>query len=275
MNDLHPILRDFRIRIRYFAIWLSASILQAILNALFGHQIGLGMAFVDALIFNALFAIGIVPLWYPIRYNTSKKNRTFFNLLSSALLPYMLFASILITSWIAAGNHLMKWFFPHPDTQTFLHLSNGWRILQGILFYVIAILYYTLNVYIASLAEKNASLQQTLEKQKGDLSRITVRDRQHIHIVEIQEIDYIEAYGDYIQLHTAKGTFLKELTMKYLEEHLPSAHFVRIHRSYIVNIQQITKIERYEKERFHIHLHSGKAIKASESGYKLLREAIR
>ena len=274
MNDLHPIFRDFRVRISYLALWFSVSIIQAILNSLFGYRIGLGMACVDALIFNALFAIGILPLWYPIRFHASKSSRSF-TILSSTLLPYMLLAGILITGWLSAGNHLMQWLIPHPDYRTFLHFSTGWRILQGIFLYVIALLCYTRYAHIMELTENITTLKRTIERQKGEMTRITIRDRQKIHIIDIQEIDYIEAFGDYIQLHTAKGTFLKEHTMKFLEEQLPSAQFVRIHRSYIVNIQQVAKIELYEKEHYHVHLKNGKALKTSDTGYKLLKEALR
>ena len=275
MNDSNPILASFQSRISYITIWFSVSILQAILNFLFASPVGLGMACLDALLFNFIFAIIILVLWYPIRYNTFKNNRSFFNFLSSTLLPYVILACILIASWITVGNRVMSWIFPHSDYQTFLRLSTGWRVLQGSLFFVVTILFFTLNVLITSLTNTISSLKQTIEKQKGEVTRITVKDRQQIHIIDIQEIDHIEAFGDYVQLHTTKGIFLKELTMKLLEEQLPSTFFIRIHRSYIVNIHRISKIELYEKERYHVLLNNGKTLKASESGYKLLRASLR
>lgn len=275
INEVHPILKNFRWKISYLALWFSVSIVQAILNSLFGHQIGIGMALMDAAIYNALFAVGVLPLWYPIRYHSSKKQQSFFILLFSTLLPYILLACVFVSCWIAAGNHLMLWIIPNPDYSTFLQLSTGWRFVEGTSFFVITILFYTRHTHLAVLTEKIAALQQTIERQKGEVTRIPIRDRQQIHIINIQEINYIEAYGDYVRLYTAKGNFLKENTMKFFEEKLPLSLFVRIHRSYIVNINQVNKIELYEKERYHVHLKNGTILKTSETGYKLLKESLR
>ena len=311
MNDEHPILQHFRGRVGYMAIWLSVSIVQAILISLFGVRIALGVALIDALIFNALFAIGILPLWYPVRYHspkyrshlrslprqtpapritlshtpspnlqlpqatsphiTSSHTSLSYTSFPYTFIAYTLLAGILIVSWIAAGNHLIQWLISHPDYHTFLHLSTGWRIVQGALFFVIVILFFTRHAHVAALTEEVATLQQTIDRQKGEVTRISVKERQQIHIIAIEEIEYLEAYGDYIQLHTAKGTFLKEHTMKFIEERLPSTQFVRIHRSYIVNIQYVAKIELYEKEHYRVHLKNGKIIKTSDAGYKLIR----
>ena len=275
MTDFNPILRDFHRRIGYISVWTSVSIVQSLLIALLGRQLPWRVALADASIFNALFAFGIITLWYPIRFNTPKNRQTTLTTLPHILLSYVLLAGVLVTGWITAGNHLMHWIIPHPDYHTFLRLSIGWRTIQGALFFTVAALYYTHHVHIAALSEKVEALQHTIELQKGALTRVTVKEHHHIHIIEIQEIDYIEAYGDYVQLHTVKGVFLKEHTMKFLEERLPSSKFVRIHRSIIVNIQQVAKIELYEKERYRVHLKNGTILKTSETGYKLLRELLR
>ncbi len=118
------------------------------------------------------------------------------------------------------------------------------------------------------------TLKQSVGEQSGTLERIAVKDRQQIHVVPIQEIDYIEANGDYVNLHTGKGSFLKEKTMKYFEENLPSQQFIRIHRSYIVNVNEVSKIELYEKESYRVYLKTGAVLKASSNGYKALKEMI-
>ena len=107
------------------------------------------------------------------------------------------------------------------------------------------------------------------------LTRIAVKDRQNIHVVPIDNINYIEADGDYVRLHTVKSAYLKEKTMKYFEENLPPQQFVRIHRSFIVNVNEMSKIELYEKENYRIHLKNGEFLKASSNGYKALKEAVR
>ena len=97
--------------------------------------------------------------------------------------------------------------------------------------------------------------------------------RLHVHIA-VDDIDHIQAQDDYIEIHTAEGKFLKQMTMKYLEGHLPSDKFVRTHRSFIANIEFIDKIEAYEKESYLLHLKEGQKIAVSRSGYSKLKEVL-
>ncbi|MDR3366156.1 MAG: LytTR family transcriptional regulator DNA-binding domain-containing protein [Prevotellaceae bacterium] len=114
-----------------------------------------------------------------------------------------------------------------------------------------------------------------LQAAAGALTRVAVKDRQQIHVIPLHSIRYIEADGDYVQLHTEKGVFLKEKTMKYFEENFPPQQFIRVHRSFIVNVDMVAKIELYEKEAYRVHLKSGETLKASSNGYKALKEAVR
>ncbi|MDR1021981.1 MAG: LytTR family transcriptional regulator DNA-binding domain-containing protein [Prevotellaceae bacterium] len=109
----------------------------------------------------------------------------------------------------------------------------------------------------------------------GALTRVAVKDRQQIHVIPLHSICYVEAYGDYVKLHADKGVFLKEKTMKYFEENFPPQQFIRIHRSFIVNVDMVAKIELYEKESYRVHLKNGEALRASSSGYKALKEAVK
>jgi two-component system LytT family response regulator len=118
------------------------------------------------------------------------------------------------------------------------------------------------------------SLHETIA-QHDELVRIAVKDRQQIHIVPVNDINFIEADGDYVKLHTEQGSFLKEKTMKYFEANLSSLQFIRIHRSYIVNVDQVAKIELYEKENYRVHLKNGTVLKAGVNGYKALKNAVR
>jgi two-component system LytT family response regulator len=109
---------------------------------------------------------------------------------------------------------------------------------------------------------------------KNSLTRIAVKDRQQIHVIPVNDIDFIEADGDYVKLHTSKKSYLKEKTMKYFEENLPSQQFIRIHRSYIVNVNEVAKIELYEKDSYRVHLKNGELLKASSNGYKALKATV-
>jgi DNA-binding LytR/AlgR family response regulator len=90
----------------------------------------------------------------------------------------------------------------------------------------------------------------------------------------IPEILYLQADGDYVQIHTINGKYLKEQTMKYFELHLPAGQFVRVHRSTIVNVEMISRIELYEKQSQQLTLKNGQQVKTSPSGYKALRAAL-
>lgn len=85
---------------------------------------------------------------------------------------------------------------------------------------------------------------------------------------------YIQACGDYVTLITPEGQYVKEQTMKYLETHLPAAGFVRVHRSTIVNVTQISPVELYEKENYRLLLKNGTKLRVSHSGYRLLKERL-
>jgi hypothetical protein len=105
------------------------------------------------------------------------------------------------------------------------------------------------------------------------IDRISVKDGDRIHIVPVEEILYVQAAGDYATLFTPSGQYVKEQTMKYLEMQLPPT-FVRIHRSTIVNAEHILRIERFGKETYSVRLKNGTSLRASSTGYKLLRDRI-
>ena len=106
------------------------------------------------------------------------------------------------------------------------------------------------------------------------LQRIAVKTRHKVHVIGVGEIIYLEAEGDYVMIHVKDGNYLKEMTMKYFESHLDPEKFIRIHRSYIVNAEAIERIELYDKESYSVLLKNGASLKASTSGYKLLKQIL-
>jgi len=126
--------------------------------------------------------------------------------------------------------------------------------------------------------QQEKQLDKLLENHAGledRLDRVAVRSGRNIHVIPVDEIVYIEAEGDYVMIHSPKGQFLKEKTMKFFERHLPENEFVRVHRSHIININFVKRIEAYEKESHIVLMESGESIKTSRSGYKALREKLR
>ena len=104
--------------------------------------------------------------------------------------------------------------------------------------------------------------------------RIVVKTGGKIKIIPVPEIHYIEAADDYAKIFTLEGNFLKNKTMGFFETALPQNRFVRTHRSYIVNVQEITRIDPYEKENHLAVLRSGARIPVSKNGYGKLKVVL-
>ena len=108
----------------------------------------------------------------------------------------------------------------------------------------------------------------------GENQRVVVKTGTKIRIIPAQEILYLEAYDDFVKIHTADGIFLKNKTMAYFEKVLVPSQFTRVHRSYIVKLDEITKIEPMEKESHIAILRNGDRIPVSKSGYAKLKESL-
>ena len=122
--------------------------------------------------------------------------------------------------------------------------------------------------------EEGKKIVKSIDESTELINRVAVRTAQKIQVVPVDQIQYLEAADDYVMIHTAEGRFLKEKTMKYFESHLDHHQFVRIHRSYILNMAEMNKIERYEKDSHVVVLKNNTQLKVSASGYKLLRERL-
>ena len=104
--------------------------------------------------------------------------------------------------------------------------------------------------------------------------RIVVKDGTKVHIIPLDKLDYVEAQDDYVALHSAGKSFLKQQPIASLEAALDPARFVRIHRSAIVNLERIARIEPYAKESRVAILADGTRLPVSRSGYARLLEAM-
>jgi len=104
--------------------------------------------------------------------------------------------------------------------------------------------------------------------------RLVVRDGTRVHIIPVAKLDYAEAQDDYVGLCTEGKKHLKQQTISSLELALDPAQFIRIHRSYIVNLERVTKIEPYSKDNHVVVLASGTQLPVSRSGYARLRSLL-
>ncbi len=106
------------------------------------------------------------------------------------------------------------------------------------------------------------------------LDRIVVKDRHKIHIIPVDQVRYIESMDDYVMIYTKTSRHMKQKTMKYFEGALDQKNFVRIHRSYIVKVDEIHEIQQYEKESYVVILHDKTKLKVSKTGYKNLKGVL-
>ena len=124
-------------------------------------------------------------------------------------------------------------------------------------------------------SEKNLqTLLENTTKQPDEKNRIVVKNGSDIRIVPVQDVMYIEAYDDYVKLFTKDTYYLKKKTMNYYEEVLDNTKFFRTHRSFIINLQELTRIEPLEKNTYVVLLKNGKKIPLSRTGYTKLKETL-
>ena len=118
------------------------------------------------------------------------------------------------------------------------------------------------------------TLKEAVQESRGLLDRVVTRLGSKVTVINVDRIWYIESADDYVMIYSELGNHLKEKTMKYFEEHLPSNNFVRIHRGSIINLAQISAIDPYTKDTHMVTLKCGAKLRASAEGYKKLRAML-
>jgi two-component system LytT family response regulator len=119
-----------------------------------------------------------------------------------------------------------------------------------------------------------ALLRASARPPGASLERVVVRDGSNVHVVAVGKIDYVEAQDDYVGIRTAGRTLLKEQTLGDLEGQLDGRRFVRIHRSYLLNIERLARVELYAKDSRVAILQDGRKLPISRSGYQRLQEIL-
>jgi two-component system LytT family response regulator len=102
------------------------------------------------------------------------------------------------------------------------------------------------------------------------LERILVRDGTRVHVIDLDDLDFVQAQDDYVCFHAAGKEYLKEQPLAEVEELLDDARFVRIHRSFILNIQRIARVEPLTRDSRIVILKDGRRLPISRSGYQRL-----
>ncbi|HLP05064.1 MAG TPA: LytTR family DNA-binding domain-containing protein [Paludibacter sp.] len=270
-----PILGSIGRTIRYVLVWIVYAVFHVfVLLPL--TDLPVGIIILDGFVHAVVLGFEGMLLLIVIKYgNYSVLNRF------QQLINFTALGLLSIGLWLGSGYGLMYWFF---DTGVSLKMLPELPALGliGLLVYLLMIQHFRCVLGQTGLNENNGNepdaQPQTRLPQKTTeteiLERIAVKSGSKIHVVLVPEIIYLQADGDYVQLFTTNGKFLKEQTMKYFEEHLPENQFVRVHRSVIVNVEMISRIELYEKQSQQLTLKNGQQIKTSPAGYKALRAAL-
>ena len=126
----------------------------------------------------------------------------------------------------------------------------------------------------ASNPYQNDQLLEGIKPKNEKINRIPVRSGSKIHVLKLEEVKFIEAQDDYIKIHSTKGAFLKQQTMKHMEQNLPDDVFIRIHRSYILNINFLNQLEIYDRHGYTAVTSDNNKLPVSRQGAGKLKKAI-
>lgn len=105
-------------------------------------------------------------------------------------------------------------------------------------------------------------------------NRVVIKINGAIKIIPVTEIHYFEANDDQVRINTTDGDFYKNKTMSFFERTLDPEQFIRIHRSYLINLSEVTKIELKEKDSYIVLLKSDIWLPVSKTGYVKLKAAL-
>jgi len=108
----------------------------------------------------------------------------------------------------------------------------------------------------------------------GPSERVLIRDGANVHVLPVDKIDYVEAQDDYVAFKSEGKQYLKDQTLAAVEATLDPARFVRIHRSFILNIDRISKVELYAKDSRMAILRDGTRLPVSRAGYARLSQLL-
>lgn len=121
----------------------------------------------------------------------------------------------------------------------------------------------------ATLPEMAAAAE--MRRRQRPLERILIRDGARIHVIPVGSIHFVEAQDDYVCIVTKDGRLLKQQTLNELTQALDERRFVRVHRSFLLNVEHLARIETYAKDSRIAILKSGAQLPVSRSGYERLR----
>jgi hypothetical protein len=263
--------------VTYLIVWIAFIILQTLsVHSVSALQIEL--LFVDAFVRSVLLVPTAILIHNAIKYVEYGKIP-----IIQQIINYFALTVISVSFWLILGYVIVYLLTGSEFVQKLLEILPFY-ISTGFMLFLIMILFLRNKTTPSKSLEtikENINIDRNINENNDIppaanaeiLEHIAVKSGQKIHIIPVSDIFYLQAFGDYVYIFTNTGKYLKEQTMKYFENNLP-IQFIRIHRSYIVNIESISRIERYEKQNQLLTLKNGHKIKISTTGYKLLRQKL-
>ena len=128
------------------------------------------------------------------------------------------------------------------------------------------------------LAQETSSSTQAIEtlltQQSEKLQRLLIRDRGQVHVVPLASIDYVEAQDDYILIHAAGKSYMKTQTLSELEGQLDASKFVRVHRSFLLQLNALQAIEKASKDSQVAVLKNGAQVPVSRAGHERIKALL-
>ncbi len=260
----NPYSQDFQSKLKgAAAVIISAALLFILIYSLTDHDVITSLS--ESIIFISILSLTGYYYWYISDFLAAFQAKILFTLAILGITSAATYAILSMTG-------ICK-----PEE---FKAAAPAIVITGLLFWIILLQDY--YQYKFKTKEKSDSSDELIysdlaEKEEIEeakkIDRISVKEGSKIHLIEAYDILFIQAYGDYAMINTEEGKYLKEKTMKYFETNLPD-DFLRIHRSCIVNTSKIARAELFGKESYYIYLKNGACIRASSTGYKLLKEKL-
>ena len=263
--------------VNYILLWLGYGMVHFYVFSGF-TSFGVELQLTDSAIYTFLYAVTGVLLMYVLKYarlgnlNVFQRNLNYFGLCVIAI-SIVVGVSFLLVSAISENQ-----------ADAMLYKLVPLRIFTSLLIFCLVISSYRLKLPDAvdelpdeiNLPEtEEFTANEIIPDTREYIDRIAVKTGQNIHVIPVHEIYCMKAESDYVHIFTEKGKYLKEQTMKFFEENLLPSRFVRVHRSYIVNVDAISRVELYEKQTQLLMLKNGMQIRMSQAGYKLLKSILK
>ncbi len=282
--ELHPLHDEPKRKVVALVLIILLAMIQATLLELYAQASPVA-ANADGVLSVGLLAVLAYWAWYVTEFVPLRQTR-------------VLLTVVALLIWLA-GCYAIQSLIEGVLQESYIsfHRTLPFRIVAGGMSWTIIMLWYRIEVLRKELrnqedeppadelmlpAETDPALPDladgtdpsSIGSEPKFTDRITVKDGSRIHLVEVEKLLYLQACGDYVTLITPDSQYVKEQTMKYYETHLSPDLFVRIHRSYIVNVTQISRVELFGKENYQMLLKNGTKLKMSLSGYRLLKEKL-